>query len=476
MAHIDAAGTLLHTNPAWTARFHETGSDAGTGLVALVDPTDHASLEAFLRDPSAAEEDSFRLHEDTTTHIEALCLTPHPDGGYCVTARVQTPPEAPLLQLQAMVAQHMEHGVIVADADERIQWVNPGFTRQTGYPLDEVIGQRPGDLLCGPETEAEVRAQLRQAIATGTPFRGEITNHTRSGRAYRAHLDLVPIRGKDGRVQHLLGVRQDITARHLGEQELRAANQALEEHIREQTNSLQTTNLDLEAFIYSASHDLRAPLRQITTYIELIEQRYLAMGSPADIQGYLHAIADAGMGMHELLDALLRLSRASTAPFTPQPVDVNTLVDELIARAHTLGPGQRVTWTRRPIPAVYGDPDLLRLALWNLVENALKYSRTRALPHIRLAGRRGADGQIDIQVEDNGVGFAAAQAEELFDPFVRGHHAVPFEGTGIGLAVVRRIALRHGGTVRAHSLGEQGAVFTLSLPFAGVSTREALPG
>jgi light-regulated signal transduction histidine kinase (bacteriophytochrome) len=238
----------------------------------------------------------------------------------------------------------------------------------------------------------------------------------------------------------------------------------LEDRVRQRTAELQATNQELEAFTYSVSHDLRAPLRHVTGFAGLLGQH---AGDALDDTGrrYLKTMTDAASRMGRLIDDLLAFSRMGRASMTPREVDLRQLVREATSEIAPQLADRQVEWDVGPLPQVYADPALLRPVLVNLLSNAVKYTATREVARIAV-GAQETGGEVVVHVRDNGVGFEMQYAHKLFSLFQRLHHADEFEGTGVGLANVRRIVLRHGGRTWAEGQPGVGATFYFSLPVA----------
>ena len=245
---------------------------------------------------------------------------------------------------------------------------------------------------------------------------------------------------------------------------LEQAREELEERVRQRTAELEAMNTELEAFSYSVSHDLRAPLRHITGFATLLQRRSAAA---LDDQGrhYLDTMIDAATRMGHLIDDLLEFSRMGRASLTPRPVDLEQLVREAKAEVGADAQGRQILWELGPLPSVQADPALLRPVLVNLLSNAVKYTSTRPVARIEI-GATQVDGQAIVHVRDNGVGFDMAYVDKLFGVFQRLHRSEEFSGTGIGLANVRRIIHRHGGRTWAEGEVDKGAIFYFSLPMA----------
>ncbi|MGH2522847.1 MAG: sensor histidine kinase, partial [Anaerolineales bacterium] len=237
----------------------------------------------------------------------------------------------------------------------------------------------------------------------------------------------------------------------------------LVEDLRRRTGQLEAANKELEAFSYSVSHDLRAPLRHIEGFTDLLHKSSLVADDDKN-RHYLRRISEATVRMGRLIDNLLDFSRLGRAEIYATPVNLDQVVEGARRELLSESEGRDVVWNVSQLPNVYGDPALLRLVFVNLLSNALKYTRSRSPAQIEIGHLPDREGQTAIYVRDNGVGFDMQYADKLFGVFQRLHRADEFEGTGIGLANVRRIIHRHGGNTWAESAPDGGATFYFSLP------------
>ena len=252
-------------------------------------------------------------------------------------------------------------------------------------------------------------------------------------------------------------LERQLTDLQRAEFEVRQLNQTLEQKVNERTAQLELTNRELEAFSYSVSHDLRAPLRHITGFVEALERRLEATGvlENEKIAHYLNVIDTSSQKMGFLIDGLLSLSRIGQKPLIKQTVDLRPLVDTAVALAMEHTNNSAIKFTITELPHVMGDPILLQQVFSNLIDNAVKFSRFRCSPQIKI----GFLPSNTIFVQDNGIGFQMEYADKLFAVFQRLHPPQDFPGTGIGLAIVQRIIHRHGGTIWVESQPNLGTTF-----------------
>jgi light-regulated signal transduction histidine kinase (bacteriophytochrome) len=234
----------------------------------------------------------------------------------------------------------------------------------------------------------------------------------------------------------------------------------------ELTSQLQRSNRELESFSYSVSHDLRAPFRHIVGYTQLLRDREKAL-SPQSLH-YLDSINEAAASAGQLVDDLLSFSQLGRTALAMSPVDMQKVVQEVVRSMEPDVRDRQIEWRIQPLPPTNGDAALLRQALYNLVDNAIKYSRDRTPAIIEIGGEQLAS-ECVYTVRDNGVGFDMAYAHKLFGVFQRLHRMEDFAGTGIGLALTHRIIERHGGWIEAQGVVDQGAQFRFGIPRKGVT-------
>jgi PAS domain S-box-containing protein len=268
----------------------------------------------------------------------------------------------------------------------------------------------------------------------------------------------------------LIGTISDITYRKKSEEEIQRLNEELEHRVILRTRQLEAANKELEAFSYSVSHDLRAPVRHILGFSEILKNE-CSEQLTEDARHYLETISSSAQKMGVLIDDLLRFSRTGRAEISESSFNMNKIVDDALSQLrHTIS-GRQIDWQISSMPDVIGDYNLLRQVWINLFNNAIKYTSTRENSVIRVGYKDESSDELIFFVYDNGVGFDMKFAHKLFGVFQRLHSPTQFEGTGIGLANVRRIISRHGGRTWAKAEVDRGATFYFSLPKSGIGNR-----
>jgi PAS domain S-box-containing protein len=328
-----------------------------------------------------------------------------------------------------------------------------------GYPRETLVGRTP-EFVSAPDRNdlAAVAAKMARAFA-GEPQRFEFWGRRASGEVFPKDVRLV--RGTWFGQDVIIATADDITEQVKARTEVGQLNESLEKRVQERTSELTSANRELESFAYSISHDLRSPLRAIDGFSHLLAEEY---GDKLDDQGrdYLGRVRRAVQRMGTLIDDILELSRVTRQEMRREQVDIGRLAAELNEEIARAWPDRHPSFSRPERCLVEGDPQLLRLMLQNLLENAWKYSSRNPAPKIEF-GHEVVGGKQVCHVRDNGVGFDMAHASRLFTPFQRLHKPEEFEGSGIGLATVARIVHRHGGRIWAESAPGEGATFRFTL-------------
>jgi PAS domain S-box-containing protein len=338
------------------------------------------------------------------------------------------------------------------DLAGRFLAINEAGTRLSGYPREELIGRHVGQVV-SPGDRPRIDDLLRRALqGERLPASLEIEAVTRDGTPIQLELSTRLVL-QDGRPVAIQGIARDVTERSRAAAEIRRLNDTLEQRVRERTTQLEASNAELEAFAYSVSHDLRAPLRAIDGFSQALEEDF-AEQLDAEGRRYIGRVRAATQRMGELIEGLLGLARVSAAELAAQHVDLTALAHAVVEELRQRDPHRVATVVIANALVTHGDPGLLRIVLENLLGNAWKYTGRRAEAHIEV-GRAGGG----FVVRDNGAGFDMSLAERIFRPFARLHLPGEFEGLGVGLATVQRIVHRHGGRIWAEASVDQGAAF-----------------
>lgn len=384
--------------------------------------------------------------------------------GHDMTVQMQV--QAALQESEARFRNMADHAPVmlwVTDPSGACTYLSKGWydftgqSEQTGLGFGWLEAVHPDDAKMAGE--AFMSSNAEQSL-----FRIDYRLRRKDGE-YRWAIDSASPRfGPSGEFLGYIGSVIDITERKAAEEKVQRLNQELEQRVRERTAELLETNKELESFSYSVSHDLRAPLRHILGFAELLEKR---AGSALDAtsQQYMKTISQAARQGGKLVDDLLAFSRMGRAEVKKSRVALSELLTEARRELAPEAEGRKVEWRVGALPEVQADAALLRMVLKNLLSNALKYTRPKPEALIEVGAREEA-GELHVWVKDNGVGFDMKYVNKLFGVFQRLHTAEQFEGTGIGLANVRRIVARHGGRTWAEGQAGVGATFHFTLPAA----------
>jgi PAS domain S-box-containing protein len=441
-------------------------ADPGPALLALV--------SSFLIDDYFFIEPlySFRMTSEDIPHFLVFALF-----ATLVTrfAAVRRRAERDLLQsrdeLEKEVAERTQQAsllnlthdtIFVRNMSDVITYWNRGAEELYGWTAGEAIGKHAHQLMqtVFPKPLDEIRAELTRSGR----WDGELEKTRADGTSVVVASRWSLRRDERQRPGAILETNNDITERRRREQEIGALN----EELGKRTAELEASNKELEAFAYSISHDLRAPLRHMTGFAELLQKNAVSVLSEKS-RRYLTMILESATRMGNLIDDLLAFSRIGRAEAHKTVVSLDQLLQEVLAEVRRDAEGRTIIWRTGALPAWYGDRSMLRLALVNLISNAVKFTRTRPEAEIEIGCIEDKPDRIVIFIRDNGVGFDMKYANKLFGVFQRLHPTEAFEGTGIGLATVQRIVHRHGGRVWAEGAVDRGATFYVLLSKASES-------
>jgi len=400
--------------------------------------------------------------------------------------------------------------IITIDHVGKIVEFNPAAERMFGHRREEVMGKEMAELIIPSNLREQHRRGLRNYLATGEgPVLGkriELTAIRADSSEFPVEVSSVCVKGEPPPM--FTGFIRDITERKRAEEALRKSHDELETQVEERTTELkganeallaevverkqaeekikklnedlerralelEAANKELEAFSYSVSHDLRAPLRHIDGFADLLH-KHAASQLDDKARRFLNTISDSAKKMGNLIDELLVFSRMGRTEIRSTTVNLEELVKEIVHGSQQDLEGRRVDWSIGPLPHVYADRSLLRQVLVNLISNAVKYTRPREQARVEIGCTAEGD-EIVFFVRDNGVGFDMKYVYKLYGIFQRLHRSDEFEGTGIGLANVRRIIHRHGGRTWAEGTVDGGATFYFSLPRSTQTVRQDVP-
>lgn len=367
--------------------------------------------------------------------------------------------EGQAVQRSRLIFQAVREPIALFDAQLNSLLVNNAFSELYGgdlqeqsMPLTEI-----GD---GAWSDQLLLQRLKDVLLRDRElWDHDAVQRTADGQERHVVINARRLQQQDTDEQTLLLTVSDVTVRALAEQQVNALNRQLEGKVAQ----ISDINRELEAFSYSVSHDLRAPLRHVAGFVRKLEQH---LGERIDSKAahYIEIIGDSAQRMALLIDDLLVFSRLGRGPLRLQAVDLQSVVEEARALAESGQEGRRIVWKIAPLPMVIGDANMLRTVWHNLLGNAVKYTGQCAVAQIEVSVAQGSQGDYEFTVADNGAGFDMQYADKLFGVFQRLHRASEFPGNGIGLANVRRIVARHGGRVWAEAEAGKGARFHFSLP------------
>lgn len=352
----------------------------------------------------------------------------------------------------AFVAQHTDNMVVISDEKGNIEWVNDAFVEITGYTHAEIVGKRPGELLQGPKTDMAMVEYMRSQLQAEEGFRSEIINYNKAGQEYWVDLEVQPVYNDKNQLTNFIAIESDISERKIAEMLLQNYAQELER-----------SNQELQEFAYVASHDLQEPLRKIQAFGSRLSQRY---NDVLDERGadYLRRMINAAERMQNLIIALLDFSRVTTQGKPFSPTDLNLVLQEVLEDLDVRIEETQATIKLNTLPTIDADRIQMRQLLQNLIGNALKFTKEGIPPMVEITGTMLLDDTLELRIKDNGIGLDEKYAERIFNVFQRLHGKNEYSGTGVGLAVCRKIVTRHKGSIAVQSQSGQGSTFIIKLP------------
>jgi PAS domain S-box-containing protein len=363
-------------------------------------------------------------------------------------------------QWLATTLRSIGDGVVATDTQQRVMMLNPVAEALTGWTNEEAVGRTLDDIMkVIDERGVTLPSQVGRALDqnTTTTLQDDARLVSRSGAEIPIADSAAPIVSEQGEVVGGVMVFREVSDQRRVDDDVRRLNAELETRVLERTAQLEAANKELEAFSYSVAHDLRAPLRGIDGFSQVLIEDHAANLGPEGLE-QLRSVREATRRMSQLIDDMLRLGRAARSDLQRQRVDLSRAARQLLDGLRRGAPGRSVELVIRDSIQVDGDERLLRIALENLLANAWKFTSKTERARIELGAFDNDAAQV-VFVRDNGAGFDMQRARKLFTAFHRLHAVNEFEGTGVGLAIVQRINHRHGGRIWAEASVGDGATF-----------------
>ncbi len=352
-------------------------------------------------------------------------------------------------------------GFFIANNESMIEYANKEMSQIMGYPLDEIINHDLHEALDDKSIALVRERYFRRLKGEDVPKRYEFGIIRKDGERRLVELAAALIEDSAG-IKKVMGQMIDITERKQAEEEILRLNEELEQRVINRTQQLESANSEMEAFTYSVSHDLRAPLRAIDGYARIILEDYAGV-LDKEGQRLFSVIRDNSRRMSQLIDDLLAFSRLNRAELKSSNIDMSALANAVFLELTPPAERERIEIKITPLESITGDPILMRQVWSNLIANAIKFSSKRTLASIEI-GCTQKEVETVYYIRDNGAGFDMHYAHQLFGVFHRLHNEKEFEGTGVGLAIVQRVIQRHSGRVWGKGEVDKGATFYFALP------------
>ena len=356
-------------------------------------------------------------------------------------------------------------GMCLVDLEGNLTKVNGKMGEIFGYTKEELERMTVNDIAHSEDIDKS--PEFIQETLQGKIDRGAFEKRYfhKKGHVVTCQVSSSLVRDPEGTPLYFISHVHDITDRKRAEEEIRRLNESLEQRVQERTAQLEAANKEMEAFTYSVSHDLRAPLRAVDGYTQILFEDH-SVHLNEDAQTICRNIREGAQRMGQLIDDLLAFSRLSRAEMKVSPIDMHRLANSVFFELTTPEGRESIDFRLQPLPRAEGDPTMVRQIWMNLISNALKFSSKRERPTIEVGWQEGTQETI-YSIRDNGAGFDKRYVHRLFGVFERLHSTREFEGTGVGLAIVQRIVNRHGGRAWAEGETDRGATFYFTMPKKG---------
>jgi len=472
-------GVVRLANPACISLFGATGEEEllGRQMLDLIDPEQQGEarqrLSGLIRTSpgggAVPEQFRFRRVDGEPLDVEATAVNVELDNEpvvLCVLRNIadRLAAQRALRDSEARyrdVVESVNEVIFQTDTLGRLSFLNSAWPKISGFGIAESLGAPLVEFL-HPDDRSKFQRRLAHLLSSpGSHLEAELRLRTAGGEIRWIEATTRPVTGPDGEVTGINGSLDDISTRKIAELTLKNINHELENRVQLRTAELEASNRELEAFSYSVSHDLRAPLRAIDGFAHVLEEDYRDRLDQLALQ-YLQRIRAASHRMANLIDDLLELARLTRQTLRKEAVDLSEMAAQIVDELRAEAPERRTDLEVTAGLVVQADRVLIRVVLENLLRNAWKFSAERDVAKLRFYAER-RDEQLAYCIADNGTGFDMNHAGKLFQPFQRLHRHSQYEGSGIGLATVQRIIQRHGGRVWAESAPGDGARFYFTL-------------
>jgi PAS domain S-box-containing protein len=388
------------------------------------------------------------------------------------------------LHLQVSALESAANSIAITDLKGAITWVNPAFSRLTGYTLQESLGKNPRFLKSGVQPPALYK-QMWETILAGQMWHGELTNRHKDGTLFEEEMTITPVQDAGGKISHFIAIKQDITARRRAEDEIRKLNEELEQRVQERTAALERANQELDTrrreaerasgfkdqFLSTMSHELRTPLNAVLGFSELLADEHYGPLNERQ-QRYVNHIHSGGKHLLRLINDVLDLSKieAGRMELAIESVPMESTFEDVLTDLRPLADKKSQTFSVHCAPALTVRADAMRLkqVLMNLVGNAIKFTPEGGRISLQARPENGA---VRIEVRDSGPGILPEEQKRIFEAFVRLQKpGKSSEGTGLGLAITQRLVELHGGNLGLESETGEGSCFYFQLPSAAGRT------